>query len=232
MTSMPRYTQLLCVALGVVFPVSAAEPTLAEILARMDQTAAHFKALSANVEYGHHIEVLHEEDLQSGKILVKRPRPKDLHAKIAIDKPEEKVAVTDGNKVSVYYPHSGESQEVALGHHRSDVSMILMLGFGGTSRELQDAYKVTLGGTGTVAGESATRLELVPKSQDLLEEWKKIDLWISDKTGCTVQVKFYERGGDYTLITYTNVVTNPEIPDSAFKLDVPKGTKKDSLNKK
>ena len=61
--------------------------------------------------------------------------------------------------------------------------MILTLGFGGSSKELQDAYTVTLGGTETIAGESATRLELIPKSKDLLEQWRKIDLWVSDKTG-------------------------------------------------
>jgi outer membrane lipoprotein-sorting protein len=45
-----------------------------------------------------------------------------------------------------------------------------------------------------------------------------------------VRQKFYEPGGDYTLITYTNVRLNPEIPDSEFKS--PKGTKREILNKK
>jgi outer membrane lipoprotein-sorting protein len=152
--------------------------------------------------------------------------------KIAIEKPDPKVAVADGNKVDVYYPRSGDFQELALGHRRSLVDMILTLGFGGSSKELQTDYAVTLGGSETIAGETATRLELIPKSKELLEQWRKIELWVSEKTGNALQQKFYERGKDYTLITYSNVQQNPDIPESAFKLDVPKGTVKKPLNKK
>ena len=138
------------------------------------------------------------------------------------------MAVADGKKVDVYYPRSGEIQRLELGQRRSLVDMILMLGFGGTRATCRAPTRLTLSGTETVAGESATRLELVPKSPDMLEQWKKIDLWISDKSGYAVQQKFYERGKDYTLITYTNVHLNPDIPDSAFNLEVPKGTKREN----
>jgi outer membrane lipoprotein-sorting protein len=47
-----------------------------------------------------------------------------------------------------------------------------------------------------------------------------------------VQQKLYEKGKDYILITYTNIELNPTIPDSAFHLDVPKGTKKEILLRK
>lgn len=226
---------LLCAAAAVLTAprgAAAADRSLAETLARMDEAAAKFKALSASVAYVSHMEAIHEDDSESGTILVKRPRPKDLHVKIAIEKPDPKVAVTDGGKVEVYYPRNGEVQKIELGHRRSLVDMILALGFGGTARELQSAYAVKLGGAEAVAGESATRLELTPKSPDMLAEWKRIDLWISDKTGYTLQQKFYDRGKDYTLITYTGMRLNLKIPDADFKLDVPKGTKRETLNKK
>ena len=217
---------------GTAFPALAADRSLADTLTKMDQAATRFKGLSANVEYVSHMEAIHEDDSESGTILVKRPRPKELRVKISIEKPDQKVAVTDGNKVDVYYQRSGEIQRLELGHRRSLVDMILALGFGGNSRELQNDYSVRLVGPETAAGESATRLELIPKSPDMLDQWKKIDLWISDKSGYTVQQKFYEHGKDYTLITYTSVQLNPEISDAQFKLDAPKGTKREILNKK
>jgi len=232
MSSMYRSAPLLYAALALSLAVPSAGQTLAQALANMDQAASHFKGLSANVSYLQHMDVIHEDDAQSGTILVKRPRPKEVHVKIAIEKPDAKVAVTDGNKVAVYYPRSGEEQDTTIGQRRSLMDMILTLGFGGNSRELQSQYDVKLGGAETVGGQSTTRLELIPKSKDMLDQWKKIDLWISDKTGCAVQQKFYERGKDYTLITYADVQLNPEIPDAALKLDVPKGTRKEPLNKK
>jgi outer membrane lipoprotein-sorting protein len=225
---------LFCAAMALAadpFRTVAADRSLAETLAKMDEVSSRFKELSANMASVAHVEVVHEDDAESGTILVKRAKPKELHVKLTIEKPESKVAVTDGNKVDVYYPRSGEIQRLELGHRRSLVDMILALGFGGTSKDLQNDYSVKLGGAEIVAGESTTRLELVPKSQAMLD-YKKVDLWISDKYGYTVQQKFYEKSNDYHVITYTNVKVNPDIPDSAFKLEVPKGTKRETVIKK
>jgi outer membrane lipoprotein-sorting protein len=225
-----KYALSAAIAAIAALPVSAADPTLDQTLARMDQVSNHFKGLSANVEYVQHMEAIHEDDGQSGTILVKRASRNNLHVKTSIEKPEKKIAVADGNKVEVYYQASGEIQTASLGAKKSLVSMILMLGFGGSSKELQAAYVVTLGAVETVGGESATRLELVPKAKEMKDQWSKIDLWISNKTGYAVQQKFYERGKDYTQITYTGVQERANIPDSEF--DLPKGIPKQPLNKK
>jgi outer membrane lipoprotein-sorting protein len=231
MTCMKSCTQLFVAAMAIAsaLPASAADLTLEQTLAKMDQVAAHFKGLSANIQTDQHMEAIHEDDKQTGTILVKHPSRNSLHVKIAIEQPEKKVAYADGNKVDVYYPSSQEIQEVALGHRKSLVDMILTLGFGGNSKELLADYKVTLGGSDTVSGKSATRLELDPTSPDMKEQWKKIELWISDDTGYAAQQKFFEKGNDYTLITYTNVLPKSDIPDSEFA--VPKGAKKVPLNK-
>jgi outer membrane lipoprotein-sorting protein len=235
MTNMIARRLSLVALTGVVAAfqtLSGADPILVQALAKMDQAAAHFKGLAANIQTDHHMEVIHEDDVQSGTILVKRAGRNSVHVKITIDKPEQKIAIADKKKFMVYYPSSGEGQQGSVGQKSQIVDAILTLGFGGTSQELQADYKVTLGGPDTVAGQSATRLGLVPKSQEMLDQWKKIDLWISDQTGYTLQQKFYEAGKDYNLITYTNVQPKSDIPDSAFELNVPKGTKIEPLNNK
>ncbi|HUB77245.1 MAG TPA: outer membrane lipoprotein-sorting protein [Bryobacteraceae bacterium] len=219
-------------ALSALATLAAADLTRDQVLAKMDQAAAHFKGLSANIQIVHHMDVIHEDDTQSGTILVKRPNRKDLHVKVTIEHPEQKIAVADKKEAKVYYPSSGDVQMVNMAQKGSMVDMILTLGFGGTSQELLADYDVTLGGSEAVAGENTTRLELIPKSQQMLAQWKRIDLWISDRTGYAVQQKFYEAGKDFNLITYTNLQPQTDIPDSAFNLNVPKGTKKDQLNKK
>jgi outer membrane lipoprotein-sorting protein len=225
---------LLCVTIAATpFGAPAADRTLPETLAKMDEAAARFKGFSANMEHLSHFDVIHEEEMESGVILMKRPKPKDVHIRIELQKPEPKVVVTDSTKVEVYYPRSGQIDKFELGRRRSLVDMFVAQGFGGTSADMAKDYSVKLGGAEIVAGENATRLELVPKSDVMLEQYKRVDLWISDKSGYTLQQKFYERNGkDYHVITYTNVKINPEIPDSAFKLEVPKGTKRETVIKK
>jgi outer membrane lipoprotein-sorting protein len=117
-------------------------------------------------------------------------------------------------------------EEYDLGKERGMVDQFLLLGFGSSSKELQNAYSIRLGGPETVAGEKATRIELTPKSADVLAHLKKVDLWISDATGVAVQQKFYEPGGDYSMATYTNIKTDANIPDSALRLNLPRDVRR------
>lgn len=225
---------LICAAatLTAVPCKSAADHTLPETFAKIDEAAARFKSLSANVERVQHMDAIHEDDTDNGTVLVRRPKPKDLRVRFEYQKPEPRIVVTDGHNVDVYYPRSGQIDKMEVGRRRTLLDMMLALGFGGTSRDLQNLYQVKMGGEDTVGGESATRLELIPKSPDMLTQAKRIDLWVSNKSGSTLQQKFYESGRDYDLLTYTNVKINPDIPDSAFKLEVPKGTKRETVIKK
>jgi len=207
---------------------SAADQTLAETLAKMDQFASNFRSLSADISRVSHMDVLHEDTVDKGTIQVKRPKPKDLHVRIEVSEPNPQVAVVSGTKVEIYYPRSGEIQRYDVGHEKSLVDQLLALGFGGNSRELLSAYSVKLGGPETIEGQKTTRLELTPKTQDMGTRTKRIDLWISDQAGYTVQQKFFQPANDYSEFTYTNVKTNPPISDSVFELKVPKGTKRDT----
>jgi outer membrane lipoprotein-sorting protein len=210
---------------------SAQDPLMATY-AKMDEFAAQFKSLQANFKQVEHIDAIHEDNTDTGTIRVKRPKPK-LMARFDFAGPNPKQVVTNGSNVYIYYPNNPDYiQEIELGKRKSLVDGFLALGFGGNSRELQGAYIVKFGGPEMVAGEKATRLELTPVSSAMLEQFKQIDLWISDKGGYAVQQKLYEKGHDYNVVTYSNVVQNPPLPDSIFKLDVPKGTKKEILVKK
>ena len=75
-----------------------------------------------------------------------------------------------------------------------------------------------------VDGEKAARLELIPKDKQVRQQFPKIELWISEAKDYPVQEKLYQTGGDYMLITYSDVVINPSLPDSAFKLNSSEGS--------
>jgi outer membrane lipoprotein-sorting protein len=82
-----------------------------------------------------------------------------------------------------------------------------------------------MGGPDTVGSEKTTRLELIPKSAEMLKYFKQIDLWISDSSGLPVQQKALAPNGDYNQATYSNMVLNPKLPDSAVTLTLPPGVK-------
>ena len=213
--------------LGVFTLIAASvnAASLEETLARMDQASRKFTSLSADVRKVSHTGVINVDTEDVGTVEMKRPKPHDIRMLLNIQPPDPKQVFIDGKKVQIFYPNSLIDQEYDMSKYKSLLEEFLLLGFGSNSKELEAAFTITLGGSETVAGQKATRLELVPKDQEMLVHLKRVDLWLSDDTGLPVQQKFYQPGNDYQVATYTNVKVNPNLPE--LKLDLPKGIKKE-----
>lgn len=210
--------------LGPQVGAAAADNSLQAVFSRMDQASARFKGLKAEMRKLAHTEVINEDSVDTGSIVVRVPKPHDLRMLIDFQQPDQKKVMIAGTKVDIYYPKTEIVQEIDLGrNHRSQVEQFLLLGFGSSSKDLLDAYSIKLGGPETIAGEPTSRIELIPKSKELLAQFPKFELWISDQTGISVQQKMYQPGGDYSLATYTKMQTKVNIPESEVKLNLPKG---------
>ena len=205
--------------------VSAPAASLTETLARMDKAAQKFTSLSADMRKVSHTGVIDEDTVDVGTVLMKRPKPHDIRMLFEIKPPDPKKLFIDGKKVQIFFPNSLTEQEYDMSKYKSLLDQFLLLGFGSNSKELENDYTISLGGSEVIAGEKTTRLELIPKSQEMLVHLKRVELWLSDETGMPLQQKFYQPGNDYQVATYTNIKINPSLPE--LKLDVPKGTKKE-----
>ena len=212
---------LLLASSGLAAP--PADP-LDAAMAKMDQAAASFKGLTADIRKTTHTDVLNVDDAQSGTISVKRSKPGDTRIRIDFTEPAKQSVAIGGGKAVSYTPSNNEAQEVDLGKKRGLVDQFMLLGFGSNAADLKSAYAVTLGGPDKVNGEAATRLVLVPKDKDVLAQVKQCELWISEK-GITLQQKFHTGGKDYVVSTYSRMNLNPAIADKDVKLDLPKGVK-------
>jgi outer membrane lipoprotein-sorting protein len=212
-------------AMALGWGAPAEDSSLAATLARMDEAAAKFKGLQADVQKISHMAVINEDTVEAATIAVKRPKPNDIRVLFDFKPPNPKQVAIAGVKAAIYYPEINTVQEWDMGKDRSLVEQFMLLGFGSNSKDLGSAYSIRLGGPETVAGQKATRIELIPKSQDVLEHLKRVDLWISGTMGIAVQQKLFEPGGDYLLATYTNIELRLNLPDSAVKLNLPKNVK-------
>lgn len=211
-----------------MFGAPSAEDPLSAVLTRMDHAAATFKGLKADIKKVAHTEVINVDDIDVGTIMVKRgAKSRDLQMLVEFTQPEAKKLLVVGTKAQLYLlTNPKEVQDFDLTRKfRGMFDQFLLLGFGSNTAELRDAYTVRLGQpeSETVGGEKATKIELIPKSKEMLASLKKSELWISDSKGIAVQQKMYTGGGDYILATYTNMVINPSLPD--LTLHLPRGVK-------
>jgi outer membrane lipoprotein-sorting protein len=198
--------------------------------AMIDQAAAKYTGLAADVRQVTHTGAINEDVVDIGTILIKRARPRDIRMLLDIKEPDAKQVLIDTKTVQQYFPKSLLVQEFNLAQYRSTVEQGLLLAFGTNSKDLAASYSITPGGPETIAGEKTTRLELVPKSSGMLAQFKRVDLWISDTTGLTVQQKLFQSGGDYHVMTYSNMKPGKNLPDPELKL--PKGVKREYPQKK
>jgi len=196
------------------------------LLGRIDKAGAAFKALSAHVHRISHTAAINEDNEDDGTILLKRMRGHDVRMLIQVSDPDARTVAFQGRKLEVYYPKIQTVQEFDVGKSRDLLEQFFLLGFGTSRADLLNSYDLRLLGPETVAGTKTERLEMIPKSKEVLQYLTKVELWVND-SGYPVQQKFFIKGGDYQLATYSDVKINPEMQESALKLQLPKNVKRE-----
>jgi len=219
----------LAVLCGTLSRASGAEDPMQAVFARMDRSSLAFKWMTASVQKTAYTAVIDESTTESGKIMVLRARPHELKLRFDFEPPDAKQVAIDGTRAEVYYPKTNSTQTVVIGKQSKPmVEQLLLLGFGSTSQELQSAYTIRLLGPDTAAGEPSQRLELTPRDKEMLQHFRKIEIWIADSSGIAVQQKFYEPGKNYNLAVFTHIDLQTRVSEADLKLKIPRDAHKDA----
>jgi outer membrane lipoprotein-sorting protein len=223
MKSISRLTAavLACLLIGAAAPKpQPADPvTLETVLKKMDATGAAFRSTQAQFEWDRYERVIDEvDDIEFGNIYYRRSGP-DIEMMAEITKPEKKFVLFSHGKIQMYLPKADQVTVYDLGKNKADFESYLVLGFGGSGQDLLKAFDVTFLGPETINGVATAKLQLVPKSATVRNNFKQILLWIDLDRGISVQQQFFEPQGDYRLSKYSAIQMNgKKIPDEVFKL--------------
>ena len=192
------------------------------VLRQLDEQARDFRSLSADVDRTKVTVVVNDRSTEDGTILVRGDKMLlDLKA------PDARTVLRNGDSLWVYTPGLKRVEEYNLGKNRSLVDQFLLLGFGTGGKELEKGYLVAVLKEEKLDDRKTVELELTPKSQGVRDQIAKIEIWLDETTWLPVQQQFVEAGsGDYSIVHYSRVVRNPDIPDSSFKPHWPKGTQR------
>lgn len=207
-------------------PAQAQSP--AQVLSRLDQAAQSFTGASATIRVVNHTSVINEDEEQIGTVAVKRISSNEMRFLINFTGPDAQAIALRERKLEIYYPKLKTIHQYDIGKYKDLAQKLILLGFGMAGRELAANYQVNNLGAEQVELQDSVHLQLTPRAADVLRKLSRVDLWVSLKTNCPVQQKFYMPGGDYRLVTYSNVKINPNLPASA--LDLPKGAKRERMN--
>lgn len=212
----------LSVPLTATSRPSRESPSLDSIQRQMDEAARDFRSLSADVERTKVTVVVNDRSTETGTIRVRGDK-----MLLQLSAPDARTVLRNGDSLYLYNPGLQRVEEYNLGKNRGLVDQFLLLGFGTSGRDLRRAYLITLEGEKTIGDRRTVELELTPKSEAVRKQISRVDLWLDLSSMLPVQQEFYETGsGDYSIVRYSHVAKNPNIPDSVFKPHWPKGTQK------
>jgi outer membrane lipoprotein-sorting protein len=204
----------------------AQEPAeLQSVLNKMDQVAANFRTTQAAFVWNQYQKVVDETDTQKGTVYFRRNGNEIQMAADIIDPTSPKSVLFTDSKVEVFQPKIDQVTRYNTGKDRATVESFLVLGFGGSGRDLVKSFEVKYLGTEKVDGVNTAKLELVPKSPKIRNTFDRIWLWIDPSRGVSLQQQLFEPSGDYRLAKYSDIQLNQKIPDSAFKLKTTPKTK-------
>jgi outer membrane lipoprotein-sorting protein len=216
---------IFVLTLAAVTTAAMARGTTAEeVLSKLDSAAPAFTGMTANISRVTYTKVLDEQTTESGTIALKK-QGSGIQVLITLDKPDQKVVSFRGRKAEIYYPKLKTVEEWDLGKHSGLIDQFLLVGFG-SGNALKSAYDVKYTGDEVVAGQKTQKLELTPRTADVKDKLRRVDLWVSENGAYPVQQRFVQPSGDYYLVTYSAVKLNPALTDDALRLQLPKGVKR------
>jgi outer membrane lipoprotein-sorting protein len=196
--------------------------TLEGVYRQMDDEAKDFRSVSADIERTKVTVVVNDRSTESGSLQVRGDK-----MLLEMRLPDPRTILRSGDNLYIYTPGLKRVEEYNLGKNRALVDQFLLLGFGTDSKEMQKSYLVTLMKEDKIDDRKTTQLELTPKVDAVRAQISKIQIWLDESSWLPVQQEFFEAGsGDYSIVRYSKVVRNPDLPDSQFKPHWPKGTER------
>lgn len=206
-------------------PGTQSNPERDRVLQQMDQTAANFRTTQANFVWDQYQKVVDEKDTQKGTVYFRR-NGNDIEMAADVEDPAPpKYVLFSSSKVQFYQPKIDQVTVYNAGKDREALESFMVLGFGGSGRDMLKSFDVKYLGSEKVDGADAAKLELVPKSAKARNNFDRIWLWIDPARGVSVQQQLFAPSGDYRLAKYSDIQLNQKIPDSVFKLKTTSKTK-------
>jgi outer membrane lipoprotein-sorting protein len=228
LTALAVFVGLLAALAGANHRVDA-NPTpqiLTGILNKMEKAHQEMKSLRAELIQQKTNPQINITDTSQGALLYKPAGGRDRgKARVDYVKPSKDVFSIVGENVTFYQPRINQVFKNTLAKTAKGKvgGLSQLIGLDGSLKSLGGNYNIDYVKDEAINGQMTTVLRLTPKNGG--SSFASVDLWVNHQSYLPAQWKFTERNGDYTVVTLKNVQLNTNIPDSAFAVNVPSGTK-------
>src|SRR5215475_10879683 len=199
---------------------------LTGILNKMEKAHQDLKSLKAEMVLERTNSQIGVTDSEYGQLIYK-PGTQKSKQKLRINytKPTKDILAVDGDNFVYYQPRinqafKGLASKYSKGK-QGGLTQFITIALDGSLKSASGKYNISFVKDETIDGAMASMLRLTPKSSD---QFTSFDIWIN-QNGFPVRFCGTERNGDLMMVTLRNLQLNTNVPNNAFALDLPGGTK-------
>jgi outer membrane lipoprotein-sorting protein len=200
---------------------------LTGILNKMEKAHQDLKSLKAELVLERTNNQIGVTDSEFGQLLYKPGTPKSKQRlRIDYTKPSKDILAVDGDNFVYYQPRinqafKGQASKYSKGK-QGGFAQFITIALNGSLKTASGRYDINIVKDEMVEGIMTSVLRLTPKSND---KFASIDIWVNQQNGFPVRFSGTERNGDLTMVTLKNLQLNTNVPNDAFALNLPNGTK-------
>lgn len=206
---------VICVGSGM----GQAQLSLDHVLSQMVKSGQDFRTLEARIERDNVTYIVDDHAISSGTFYFSA-LGNDSKIRMNLLEPAGQELLVAGGRAQLYSPRSNQMQEYDFGG-QGTLSEFLVVGFGPANASLQDNFEVTLVEEEDLEGIATSVIDLTPRSEEVLRNFRNIRLWVDQTRWIPVQQRLDQRGSNYQLVKYSEIQINKELSDSVFQLDLP-----------
>ena len=235
MPELKKHATILLISAAFAVPAIAAGPKAAapapagdlqSVMNQMNASAPKFQDLQADISVDQYTAVVQDHEMQMGTTAFRRVSGSlemVMHLKGSNGAAASDLLYRNG-ELDLYQPAARTETIMAAGANRTEWDSMLATGFGPTSKDLNAAWNVTLQGMEMVGGVQTAKLDLVPKDQNIRNNFSHMTIWLDLSRDISLKQMLVQPDRDSRTVTYTNIRYNQHAPASLFQLKVPKGT--------
>jgi outer membrane lipoprotein-sorting protein len=198
---------------------------LQDVLNQMDEAATKFRNTQANFTWIQYNKVIDDiADTQKGRIYFRRSG-RDIQMAADLREPDTKQLIFSDGKIQIYQPRMDQVDVYDASAHREEFESFLVVGFGGGGHDMLKSFEIKFLGNEKIGDTETAKLDLIPKSEKVKQNFSHLVLWIDPQRGISLQQQLFEASGDYRLAKYSDIQVNQKISDNAFKLKTSAKTK-------
>ncbi|MGI4759014.1 MAG: LolA family protein [Janthinobacterium lividum] len=189
---------------------AATDPALDKALRQIDAASAKFQSAEADLKWDLYEHVVRETTTQTGSTYFLRTKTGTEMGAIITSPSLKYLHFADG-KGSLYDAVAKKLTPFDAGQNRSRVESFLTLGFGGSGKDLERAWNVTLQGTETIDGTPTVKLDLTPKDPATADTFTHVTVWVDTTRAISLKQEFFTPEHDTRTTYYTHVRYNTPV---------------------